>query len=86
MRCGPEGSYSPLRTRCLRQVSAHFWLFTLFQVTMIPEGIGPQWSSKWILALGCILLIWAQEGNYTAEDCHPGQLKSKVNELNKPPP
>lgn len=42
---------------------------------MILGGVGPQWSSKWILALGCALLIGAQEGNYIAEDCHPGQLK-----------
>lgn len=37
-----------------------FRVFSLFQVAVIMEGIGPQWSSKWILALGCIILIGAQ--------------------------
>lgn len=70
-------SHSLLRTRCLQQVSAHFWLLTVFQVTVILEGTGPQRSLKWILALGCILVVWAQEGNYTAENCHLGQLENQ---------
>lgn len=78
MRCGLEGSYFPLRTKCLQQVSAHFWLLTIFQVTVNLEGIETQWSSTWILPLGCILLIWTQEGNYTAEDCHLGQLENQT--------
>lgn len=70
-----KGSCSPRGTKCLQQVSAHFWLFTIFQVTVILEGIGPQWSSEWPLALECISSIWAQERSYTPEDCHLGQLK-----------
>lgn len=30
MRRGFEDSYSPLRTKCLQQVSAHFWLLNYF--------------------------------------------------------
>ena len=52
-------------------------VLTVFQVTMIQEGIGPQWSSKWILALGCVLVVWAQEGSYTAENYHLGQLQNQ---------